>query len=88
MVMIEEDEISVVSKERVPIYDLIPFNPLEGLKNDYIRIGKVTMLEAVQPESLQEDGLRKDVYKDVQPGYYILYNKKDHKAIPLWVVNK
>ena len=88
MVMIEEDDITVVSKEWMPIYELIPFNPLEGLKNDYIRVGKVTMLEAILPETLHEDGLRKAVYRDVQPGYYILYNEEDHKAIPLWVVNK
>lgn len=86
MILIPGKDVTLCQKEKVKEYVLVPFNPLEGLKNGYIRLGKAETLSVVKPTLVEkQDGLTFTDYKDLKAGYYILFNKEEGKIIPLWV---
>lgn len=86
MILIPGKDVTLCQKEKVKEYVLVPFNPLEGLKNGYIRLGKAETLSSVKPTLVEkQDGLTFTDYKDLKAGYYILFNKEEGKIIPLWV---
>lgn len=87
LIIIPGKDITVCKKEKVKDFILVPFNPLDITKNGNIRLGKADTLNAIQPTNNdKEDGLLYIDYKNLNAGYYVLFNKKDSEAIPLWVM--
>ena len=90
MILIPGKDVTLCQKEKAKPkmneYVLVPFNPLESVKNGLIRLGKTESLSFVNPTVIEkQDGLVYTDYKNLNAGYYILYNKKDQTIIPLWV---
>ena len=90
MILIPGKDVTLCQKEKAKAkmkeYILVPFNPLESVKNGLIRLGKTGSLSFVNPTVVEkQDGLVYTDYKNLNAGYYILYDKKDQMIIPLWV---